>query len=99
MELLLNYAKGYIAIFDTKIFDHLETRNNKSFNFEVESVYRPVLHELDDYLLGSELMTLEPEITGKKQHNLRFLYMGTAYPYSLKLICSCFKNHYVVLGY
>ena len=44
-------------------------------------------------------MTIEPEITGEKQHNLRAQYFGAACPYSRKLICSFFpKKHYVVLG-
>ena len=44
-------------------------------------------------------MTIEPEITGEKQHNLRAQYFGPACPYSLKLICSFLtKKHYVVLG-
>ena len=44
-------------------------------------------------------MTIEPEITGEKQHNLRAQYFGAACPYSQKLICSFFpKKHYVVLG-
>ena len=44
-------------------------------------------------------MTIEPEITYEKQHNLRAQYFGAACPYSRKLICSFFtKKHYVVLG-
>ena len=44
-------------------------------------------------------MTIEPEITGEKQHNLRAQYFGAACPYSRKLICSFLpKKHYVVLG-
>ena len=44
-------------------------------------------------------MTIEPEITGEKQHNLRAKYFGAACPYSRKLICSFLpKKHYVVLG-
>ena len=44
-------------------------------------------------------MTIEPEITGEKQHNLRAQYFGVACPHSRKLICSFLpKKHYVVLG-
>ena len=43
-------------------------------------------------------MTIEPEITGEKQHNLRAQYFGAACSYSRKLICSFLqKKHYVVL--
>ena len=43
-------------------------------------------------------MTIEPEITGEKQHNLRAQYFGAACLYSRKLICSFLtKKHYVVL--
>ena len=62
--------------------------------------YPPELHERDDdYSLAPEAMTIEPEITGEKQHNLRAQYFGAACPYSRKLICSFLqKKHYVVLG-
>ena len=44
-------------------------------------------------------MTIEPEIIGEKQHNLRAQYFGAACPYSRKLVCSFLpKKHYVVLG-
>ena len=44
-------------------------------------------------------MTIEPEITGEKQHNLRAQYFGAECPYSQKLICSFLpKKHYMVLG-
>ena len=58
------------------------------------------LHERDDdYPLAPAVMTIEPEITGENQHNLRSQYFGAARPYSRKLICSFFpKKHYVVLG-
>ena len=62
--------------------------------------YPPELHERDDdYPLAPEVMTIEPGITGEKQHNLRSQYFGAACPYSRKLICSFLpKKHYVVLG-
>ena len=62
--------------------------------------YRPKLDERDDdYPLAPEVMTIEPEITGEKQHNLRAQYFRAACPYSRKLICSFLpKKHYVVLG-
>ena len=46
------------------------------------------LHErYDDYPLAPEVITIEPEITGEKQHNLRAQYFDAACPYSPKLIC------------
>ena len=62
--------------------------------------YPPELHERDDdYPLAPEVMTIKPEITGKKQHNLRAQYFGAACPYSRKLICSFLpKKHYLLLG-
>ena len=62
--------------------------------------YPPELHERDDdYPLAPEVMTIEPEITGEKQHNLRAQYFGAACPFSRKLICSFLpKKHYVVIG-
>ena len=58
------------------------------------------LDELDDdYPLALEVMTIEFEITGEKQHNLRAQYFGAACPFSQKLICFFFpKKHYVILG-
>ena len=59
----------------------------------------PELHERDDdYPLAPEVMTIEPEIIGEKQHNLRAQYFAVACPYSRKLICSFLpKKNYVVL--
>ena len=63
---LLNYADGRIAIFDTGLFDHRENEYKKSFILEVDLEYQPELHERDDdYPLAPEVMTIEPEITGK----------------------------------
>ena len=46
-----------------------------------------------------KVLTIEPEIIGEKQHNLRAQYFGAACPYSRKLICFLFpKKHSVVLG-
>ena len=100
LEQLLNYADGRIDIFDTGLFDHRENKEDKkSFIFEVDFDYPPELHERDDYPLAPEVMTIEPEITGEKQHNLRAQYFGAACPYSRKLICSFLpKKHYLVLG-
>ena len=73
IEQLLNYADGRIAIFDTGLFDHRENeKDKKSFILEVGLEYPPELHERDnDYPLAPEVMTIELEITGEKQHNLR----------------------------
>ena len=101
MGLLLNYADGRMAIFDTGLFDHRENEEDKkSFIFEVELEYPSELHEQDDdYPLAPEVMTIEPEITGEKQHNLRAQDFSAAFPYSRKLICSFLpKKHYVVLN-
>ena len=81
---LLNYADGCIAIFDTKLFDHRENKDDKkSVIFEVDYEYPPELHERDnDYPLAPAVMPIEPEITGEKQHNLRVKYFGAACLYS-----------------
>ena len=101
MELLMNYADGRIAIFDLGVFNHRVTdEEKKSFIFDMDLEYQPELHDRDnDYLLAPEVITIEPEITGVKQHNLRAQYFGAACPFSRKLICSFLpKKHYVVLG-
>ena len=87
-------------MFDLGIFDHRVLDEKKSFILEVDLKYQPELHERDnDYPLAPEVMTIEPEITGEKQHNLLAQYYGAACPFSRKLICSFFpKKHYVVLG-
>ena len=72
----------------------------KSFIFEVDLKYPLKRHKQhDDYPLAPKIMTIKPEITAKKQHNLRGQYFGAACPYSQKLICSFLpKKHYMVLG-
>ena len=67
---------------------------------EVDLEYSKKLHErVNDYLLALEIMTIEPAITGERQHNLRTQYFDAACPDSRKLICSFFpKKPYVVLG-
>ena len=72
MEQQLNFPDGSIAIFDLGLFDHRVLDEKKSFIFEVDLEYPPKLHERDDdYPLAPEVMTIEAEITGEKQHNLR----------------------------
>ena len=96
----LNFTDGRIAIFDLGLFDHQVLDEKKSFIFEVDLEYPPELHQRDDdYPLAFEVMTIEPEITGEKHHNLRGQYFGAACPFSRKLICSVLpKKHYVVIG-
>ena len=100
MELLLKYANGRIANIDLGAFNHRMTdEKKKSFIFEVKLKYPPELHKRgDNYPIGPEVMTIEPKITGEKQHNLRAQYFGATYPFSLKLICLFLpKKYYVVL--
>ena len=99
----LNYADSRIAIVDTGLFDHRKNEENKTnFILEVDVEYPLELHEQDDdYPLAPapEVMTIEPEITGEKKHNLLAQYFGAACPYSLKPICSFLpKKHYVLLA-
>ena len=90
IKLRLNAADCRITIFDLGMFDNREIeKDKKSFIFEVDLEYPPELHERDDdYLLASEIITIEPEIRGEKQHNLRAQYFGAAFQHSRKLICS-----------
>ena len=61
--------------------------------------YQPELLEQDDYPLALEVMTIEPEISGEKQPNLRTQYFRAACPFSRRLICSFLpKKHFVMLG-
>ena len=72
MEQTINFVDGRIAIFDLGIFDHRVLDEKKSFILEVDLKYLPELHDRDDdYPLAPEVMTIEPEITGEKQQNLR----------------------------
>ena len=101
MGLLINYSDRRIAIFETELFDHgVNEKDKYSFILEVYLEYPPKLHERDDdYPLAPEVMTIEHEITGEKQHNLRAQYFGAACNYSRKLICSFLPiKHYVVLS-
>ena len=90
MGQLLNYADGLNGIFDTGLFDHRQNEEDKkSFILEVNLEHPPKLHERnDDYPLAPEVITIEPEVTVEKYHNLCAQYFGTACPYSRKLICS-----------
>ena len=62
--------------------------------------YPKELHESDnDYPMAPELMTIEAEITGEKQHELRAQYFGAACPFTRTLVCSFLpKTYYVVYG-
>ena len=70
---LLNYTDGRIAIFDTRLFGHRGNEEDKvSLVLKSDLEYLPELHERDDdYPLAPEVITIEPEITGEKQHNPR----------------------------
>ena len=101
MGLLLNYEEGCIAIVDTRLFDHKENeKKNKCFIFKVDSEYPPKLSEREDnYPLAPEVITINPQITGEKQHNFGGQYFSAACTYNRKLICSFLPNkYYVVLG-
>ena len=77
IEQQLNFADGRIAILDLGQFDHLVLNKKKSFILAVDLDYPPELHNRDDdYPLAPEVMTIEPEITGEKQHNLRAQYIS-----------------------
>ena len=69
--------------------------------FEVDIKYLSTLHErVNDYQMAPELITITPEITGPKQHELRAKYFAAACPYSRKLVCSFHpKKRYVVHGH
>ena len=71
-----------------------------SFIFEVDLEYPLELHDRDDdYSLAPEVMSIEPEITAEKEHNLRAHYFVAACPFSRKLICSFLsKKLCVMLG-
>ena len=72
MKHQLNFADARIAIFDLGLLDHMVLDEKKCFIFEVDLEYPPELHKRDDdYPLAPKVMTIEPEITGEKQHNLR----------------------------
>ena len=100
MEQQLNFADGRIVIVDLVLFDLWVLDKKISLIFEVDLEYPPELHKRDnDYPLAPEVMTIEDEITGKKQHNLRAQYFVEACPFSRKLICSFLpKKHKVMLG-
>ena len=62
--------------------------NNQSYIFEVDLAYPNDIHDRDDdYPMAPELMTIEPEITGEKQHKLRAQYFGAVCPFTRKLVC------------
>ena len=79
----------------------VENDQPRHFIFEVDMKYPSTLHERDDdYPIVPELMTITPETTGPKQHELRAKYFAAACPYGRKLVCSFFpKKRYVVLGH
>ena len=74
--------------------------DTRGYILEVDMDYPQELHERDDdYSMALELITIEAETTGEKQHELRAQYFGAACPFTRKLVCSFLpKKHYVVLG-
>ena len=60
----------------------------RHYIFDVDMEYPNAIHERhDDYPMAPELMTITPETTGPKQHELKAKYFAAACPYSRKLIC------------
>ena len=69
-----------------KIFGH-----NRSYIFKFDMNYPLELHERDDdFWMAPELIIIEAEITGEKQHELRAQYFGAACPFTQKLVCFFF---------
>ena len=99
IEVRLNYANGRIEMFHIGLFDHqVNKEDEKSFIIEVDLEYSSALQKCNkDYPLAP-VITIQLEITGKKQHNLSAKYLGAAFPYSRKLICLFLPTkHYVEL--
>ena len=82
MGLLVNYAAGRIATIDTGLFaNRVNNKDKQSFILEKDLLYPPGRYEqYDDYPPASEVMKIEPEISGEKQHNLRAQYTCAACP-------------------
>ena len=99
MEQLLNTADGRITILDLNLFDNQVLNQKNNFILKVDLEYPSELHERDDdYPLAPEVMTIEPEITGEKQQNMRAQYVSAACPFNRKLISSFLPTkHYVVV--
>ena len=71
----LNFADGRIAMLYLGIFDNQVLDKKKNFILEMDLEYPTKLHEQDDnYPLAPNITTIEPEITGEKEHNLRAAY-------------------------
>ena len=80
LEQLMIYADGRIAIFNTKLLDYQENEKDKKYNiFKVYFEYHLELHERNNNCaLAPEIISIEPKITGKKQHTLRAQYFAAA---------------------
>ena len=84
----LNLQTDALPLIDLGLFDHRVLNKTKSFIFKIDLEYSPELNEQDDdYPLAPKVMTIEPEITDEKKHNLRDQYFGAACLFSRKLIC------------